>query len=306
MKWILALAVPLLAAAQTVDTYTYNGNGERVPGAQIVIGADSRTERVQSINGRTVPIERVEEHVLRSDANGKVTERIIHRYNPEGQPVDGERIVIEEQIRPDGSTVVRANTYQSDLNGNARLVERSTAETRKTATGHTSDITVDKPSVNGSLEMAERRVVAELTSGTATTEDTTVYRRDENGQFFAASKQAVERTMNGNETQESITRYEAMNPASRLTLSGVTLKKATKRTDGGESVVVDVYGTSTPGLANSDTGKPRLREQQVIEREPRGNQVVETLSVRRPSVADPDRLGPAHRVSETVCTGKCK
>src|SRR6202012_1980634 len=41
----------------------------------------------QSINGRTVPLEEVEELILRNDSSGKVTERLIRRYDPQGNPL---------------------------------------------------------------------------------------------------------------------------------------------------------------------------------------------------------------------------
>ena len=51
----------------------------------------------------------------------------------------------------------------------------------------------------------------------------------------------------------------------------------------------------------------RVKEQQVVQRRtnPDGS-VVETLSVRRPSVSDPNRLGDLQKLSETVCKGKCQ
>ena len=51
----------------------------------------------QSINGRTVPMEQVEERVLRNDASGKVTERIIRRYDPQGNALPPARETIEEE-----------------------------------------------------------------------------------------------------------------------------------------------------------------------------------------------------------------
>jgi len=51
----------------------------------------------------------------------------------------------------------------------------------------------------------------------------------------------------------------------------------------------------------------KLQEQQVIESAPGpNNTVVQTINVRRPSVSDPQTLGPAHQISETVCKGDCK
>jgi hypothetical protein len=53
------------------------------------------------------------------------------------------------------------------------------------------------------------------------------------------------------------------------------------------------------------SSKLRLQEQRLIGQRKSGDTVVETLSVRRASVADPNSLGPAQQVSETVCRGKC-
>ena len=51
----------------------------------------------------------------------------------------------------------------------------------------------------------------------------------------------------------------------------------------------------------------QLKEHQIIERRPTsGGGVVESLSVQRPALADPKRLGPAIQISETVCRGKCE
>jgi hypothetical protein len=34
--------------------------------------------------------------------------------------------------------------------------------------------------------------------------------------------------------------------------------------------------------------------------------VTESMSVRRPDVSDANKLGPLTKVSETICSGKCK
>jgi hypothetical protein len=307
MKWFLALAAALTVAGQsTVDTYTYDINGARVAGPQTVASDHTRTERTRSINGRTVPLERSEERVLRSDSSGKITERIVRRYSPDGQQVQVERILVEEQTRADGSSQVRTSTYQTDANGNPRLVERSLAENRKTASGSTSEVTIEKPSVNGSFETAERRLISEQTTANGLVRNTAIFRRDENGRLFEAGKETVERTTAGDESTESTTRYDALSPSSRMELSGITRKTTLKQAGGSESIVVDVYGPYTPGSADYGSGRPHIKEQQVIQRQVSGNRVVETLAVRRPSLADPNMLGAEHKVSETVCTGQCK
>ena len=79
----------------------------------------------QSINGRSVPMEQVEERVLRNDASGKLTERIVQRYDPQGNPLPPARETIEEQKRPDGSSTIQSTTYRTDINGNMQIVEKS-------------------------------------------------------------------------------------------------------------------------------------------------------------------------------------
>jgi hypothetical protein len=51
----------------------------------------------------------------------------------------------------------------------------------------------------------------------------------------------------------------------------------------------------------------KLQEQQVIEQKPGANDTVtQTLSIRRPTISDPNTLGPAQQLSQTVCKGACK
>src|SRR5580658_10803384 len=96
----------------------------------------------QSINGRTVPMEQVEERVLRNDASGKLTERIIRRYDPQGNPLPPARETIEEEKRPDGSSTIQSTTYRTDINGNMQVTERSVTDTHKNSSGETSETVV--------------------------------------------------------------------------------------------------------------------------------------------------------------------
>ena len=53
-------------------------------------------------------------------------------------------------------------------------------------------------------------------------------------------------------------------------------------------------------------GGQKIKEQQIIVRTPGADgSVTETMSVRRPTLADQSHLGPATQISQTVCTGKC-
>ena len=87
----LAFLILFLAqAANTYTTTTTDVNGNRVAGPVISETrsktASDITERSQSINGRLVPRERIEERVVRDDASGKVTERITRPYDQTGNP----------------------------------------------------------------------------------------------------------------------------------------------------------------------------------------------------------------------------
>jgi hypothetical protein len=87
-------------------------------------------------------------------------------------------------------------------------------------------------------------------------------------------------------------------------LAGQTTAQTTRRPDGSESRQVNVFGTGLPG--RPDTGQAVLREQQIIEKNKTATGVVETFSVRRPAVDNPNALGPAQKIAEKVCTGPCQ
>src|SRR5438105_13243939 len=94
------------------------------------------TERFQSINGRQVPVEQVTERVISDDANGKVTERIVQKFDPTRRPASTERVMIQETKLPGGGSTVRETTYRNDINGGQREDARTTTETR--ASGSTT------------------------------------------------------------------------------------------------------------------------------------------------------------------------
>jgi len=142
-------------AHQVVAMQALNGT---VPGATVNVGViqgGTRTERVQSIDGRMVPLESVEERVLRDDAGGKVIERIIRRFSAHGDPgpVERERI---EQEKHGNETTTRMSRYRNDINGSPALIERSMTQTTQSGESKQSQTVVERPSVNGGLAVAER------------------------------------------------------------------------------------------------------------------------------------------------------
>jgi len=263
------------------------------------------TVTTQSLNGRTVPLEQVEERVLRNDASGKVTERIVRRYDPQGNPLPPVRETSEEQKRPDGSSSVQSTTYRADINGNMQILEKSVTETRKNASGETSETVVQRPTANG-LETVEKQSQVVSKQGDNYQAESTTYRSDGNGGFFPAVRQTTEHTVQGSEVSENSAEYEK-GPTGELQLHGQTVTKTVTRPDGSKDAVVDVYSRDVPGTVSGNESGLKLQEQQTIESAPGpGNTVVQTLSVRRPSISDPGTLGPARPLSQTVCKGDCK
>ena len=183
-------------------------------------------------------------------------------------------------------------------------MEKSTTEVRKSGSSETSETTLQRPTLNGSLDTVEKREVVKVKEGNGYREDATISRRDGNGGFGVAVRKTTEHSEQGGEATENTAEYEA-GPEGRLQLHGQTTSHIVTRPDGSKDSVVNIYGQNVPGSVDP-TGKLKLSEQQIIEQKPgRGNSVVETLSVRRPTVSDTNVLGPARQISETVCKGKC-
>lgn len=302
-----ALAVSALQAQDsTVRTTTsVDVNGNRIEGPQVdqikSKNAVETIERLQSVNGRMVPIERVDERVLRDDASSKVTERLIHRFDANGNPTTPIKEVVEEQKRADGSTT-QTTRYQTDINGSQQIVQKSITETHKSGSSETSSTELLRP-VNGSLETVEKKDVVRVKEGTGYREEDTTYRRDGNGGFGVAVRQTKEHTEQNGQASDNAAEYE-IGPQGTLQLHSQSVATTVTRPDGTKDSVVNLFGRNAPGTVDSDD-KLKLFEQQIIEQKSRAGGTVETLSVRRPTVSDPNTLGPTQQISETICKGKC-
>jgi hypothetical protein len=305
MKYSLLLLVAALAAGQSVvSTATTDLNGRRVESPPSVSTNGMRTELGQSINGGQVPLEQTESKVLREDANGKVVETIVRKYSPSGQLASTERVVTDTQKTPDGS-VARSTTYRSDINGTLREAERSVTESHQQGAVSRAETVVERPTLNSSFETVEKRSTVTETSGDNSHQDLTVLRRSTNGDFDTVLREVKDKTKNGDQTVENTALYEPRDSA-KLELSRQTVTKTAKASDGSEVSEVNLYRPSVPGIAQSSGTSQQLYEQQIISRSKGpGDTVVETLSVRRPTVSDPTHLGNVQKVSETVCSGTC-
>ena len=214
-----------------------------------------------------------------------------------------EKTLIEEEKRPDG-VVVRSTTYRTDLNGNTYVAERSREETRKSGSGESSTRQVERPGINGGLELVEKRSVEKVPSGSGYQENQTVYRKGENG-LYPAVRLVTNHSEGGGQVTDQTAEYE-VGSSGQLELHGQTVARTQKRLDGSLLVETDHYGTSVPGTVDGPRSGLRLTERDVVDSRPgAGGTVVETTSVRRPTVSDPGVLGPPKVISETVCRGKC-
>jgi len=260
----------------------------------------------QSVNGRMVPLERVEEKVLRDDASGRVVERIIHRYDPQGNPTAPVRETIEQQKRPDGSSTTTATTYRGDINGSMQLAQKSVTELTKSGAEERSETVVQKPTINGLLDTVEKQDKVKVTEPNGFREDATTYRPGGNGGFYAAVRTVTDHTQDGAEVKENTVEYEA-NPGGALQVHSQTVATTNTASDGSKDTVLNVYKANVPGNIDPTTAGLKLQEQQLVQSQKGANgTVTETLSIRRPTVSDPNTLGPARQISQTVCQGDCK
>ena len=78
----------------------------------------------------------------------------------------------------------------------------------------------------------------------------------------------------------------------QLQLDSQSESTTTKQPDGTEVTQTNVFAKTVAGNVQDSSGALRVKEQHLVQRRtnPDGS-VVETLSVRRPSVSDPNRLG---------------
>jgi hypothetical protein len=304
----MALGTALTGAAwaqSSITTYVTDIEGNRVAASTTSSSDHTRTQQGQSINGGTVPLEKTEERVLHEDASGKVTERIVKKFNATGELASTERTVTDERKTAAGSTV-QQTTWRSDVNGNLNEAERRSTDTRINGTNSNTDVVVARPNINGNLETTEKRSI--VTTGPEDNKQTneSVYRPNPNGEMAEALRQVTVSTKNGDKTTDHTSYYEP-GLTGTLDLTRQSVSTTTKLPDGSESKEVDLYGRSAYGVAREPGAPQQVIERQLITRQKNADgSVVETLSVRRPTVSDPTQLGSVQKISETVCTGKCE
>lgn len=304
----LCLMMTCCALAWAQTSYTYDINGRRVEGPRAISGkldgGSYKVESARSINGRMTPLEQVEERVIEQDGSKSVVERLIRRYDPNGNPGQADKIRIEERKNPDGTTATETLTWRADVNGRLQLAERARGETRPAGDAVTSDLSIERPALNGAFEIVEKRSATERKTVQGVRQETVTWRRDAGGRFGEALRQVTEKTEQDGRATENQAQYEP-GPAGRLELTSQTVSRSAKNADGSERTELEVYRVWVPGRPVAEA--PRLIEQQLVERRPGADgTVVESVSVRRPAPDGSPPSGAYRKIGERVCAGECK
>jgi hypothetical protein len=302
----LAAALAGQQASQQYSVWTTDASGNRVEGPRYTAvespSGSQRVETAQSINGRMVPIQGAEERVLRDDSQGKVVERVIRKYDATGNPGLPIKVRIEEKKNADGSTTVQSSAYESDINGNLQLFERSTSQIRKNGATETST-TVERATLNGPLQTVERDTKIERPTGSGSQVESTVFRRDVSGNFTPFAQEVRQTTKSGGEETSDAARYE-LGPDGKLTLASRSIDHVKTNPDGSQVTDTDVYALFSAGrTVDLSASQPRLQEQIHKERTPGpGGKMVETTSVRARLPNDQSSFGAYQKVSQTTYT----
>lgn len=294
-----------VTAQSTSILLTPDLNGRIVESATYTAKDGDRSELTQSINGRQVPLEKTDVHVLSEGPSGKTTETIVRKYDATGQLASTERTLSEEQKTASGS-VIHATIYRSDLNGSLQEAERRTIESQTQGNTTTADVAISRAGLNGSFQVAEKRnIVTVANKDAGSVQETQVVQRpDQNGQLAEAAREVREQTKAGDKVTSNTARYE-LDYSGKMNLIRQQVETTTKSPDGSIVTERNTFAPSTYGVARSNDGTPKLREQEVIVRRENNGVVTEKTSVSRPTLQDPNRLGPTSPVSDLVCTGKC-
>ena len=297
------LALAQSSGSSTTGLIVPDLNGNRVEAAVYTAKDGDRQELTQSINGRKVPLQQSETHVLSDGPNGKTTETLTRKYDATGQIVSTERTVVDEKKLPNGA-VIHATTYRSDLNGQMAESERRTIESQTQGPTSTTDVTVSRPGISGSFDVAEKRSVVSNADGKTVHETEVVQVPAANGQLMEAARLVRDlSTVNGTTTSTEA-RYEP-DFTGKVSLASQQVATIKKESDGSLVTQVDRFGQAAYGVARAENATQQLKEQEVIVRREKNGVVTETTTVSRPTLQDPGRLGPSAPVSELVCTGKC-
>jgi hypothetical protein len=236
-----------------------------------------------------------------SDTGGvKIIERTLQRFDPNGNPLPPDKERIEIRKEADGSEHTITSVRRADINGTMQLAERRTQIARTSGNDTTIATTVERPTANAGFAVVEKSEQQERSVGTGrSSTSSTTWQRDPNGRLIEVNKRTAERTNEGEKSVENAAEYEATSTGQMRLMRQTVTRSDNARTE------VDVFEPHAAGRVGSSDDKPVLAKRQVIERIPRGNGVVESISVQFPVGNDSNRLTPLQKVEELVCQGDC-
>lgn len=290
-----------VTGSQTPDlngNYTYTGY---TVASEKSAKSSARTEYAPNTSGALVPRETVKEKVIREDANGRVVERYIVRHDQDGNPGPAEKVVIEE--KKSGNVVtVNALVYRGDINGNMQPAERTVSQTVTQGAVTTTETTLERKGLDGMLVPAEK-IHSTTVQQSKTQQFQTVSKmfRDSNGNYYEGSKDTIDRKTSAD---GQVVENRAQYVEGRLTEQAVA--KTVPGPNGAATTTVDIYSIHGSGTNVATDGKMAIKEQQQIVQQPGpGGQMTQMVVIRRPTVSEPGRLGPAQIQSKSVCQGSC-
>jgi hypothetical protein len=273
MKTVPLLFGALILTAQT-QTFTYDYDGRRVP---LPSAQESRKTLVRE-----------------DTAGGRVLEELVQRRDASGNPLPAEKVRSITRQGADGAQVTETVIYRADINGRMEPRERTIATTQ----GDTSTVQYERPNINGGFEIVEKAASRTAKEDGKTIVNTSIYRVGNDGRLVEAARQVTERKPEGTGTREVISEYQNASTG-KMELSQQKVTVSLANPDGSSTSEITIYGQAAPGRPMDGTLK--IREQQLITAKPGpGNTIQETLSVRRPDLADPEKLGAYRKVAEKI------
>ncbi len=311
-----ALLLPVALAAQQApprerrsSEVVYDVNGRPAAGAPSTAerrrdGAVERQEQQRDFHGRPVTSRSSQERLLSERDGGRISERVIQRYDPEGRPAGRQVVRIETRQSPDGSKVTAETLYEQDLNGRLQLAERRTTTKRTTSSGSAGTTLVERPGVNGGSQVVERVERTETKRGESVVESVTSRQLlDGNNRLQERERESSVSTKAGEVTSKE-TRQWQVGATGGMDFVGRSSSRTVEKPDGSQVEDLEVYttriGGTTPELNSG--GAPTLEQQVRREKkvQPDGR-ILETTSARLRQVAEPSRLGGLE-VTEAVIT----
>lgn len=304
---LLALVPALLwcqPTSQQSTTYEVDINGNRVPGLSRAVATSptgsQRVETTRSINGRQVPLESTEDKVLSDDGRGnRVIERLVRRYDQNGNSGPLEKARIEERVNPDGSKLSVTTTFRDDLNGRPQVFERSTSQTRESGGATQTVISVERGNPNGGLAIYEKTSSVERKTSSGSQIESSTTRPDVNGQLSVAKSEVTTKTKTGAQESVDSTAYEP-GIDGKLQMSGRRVGTITTKADGSQVEEIDVYGRTVGFAADANAATPRLQQQIVREKTVQADgSMVESTNVRSRVSHDSNRMTNYEKTTET-------